>query len=58
MDIDTAMTELKKVTDETSSTYSQFLSNAGKCIFCNVEDHDRCPPVLPDQIDSDYTARR
>lgn len=29
VDIDTAMTELKKVTDETSSTYSKFLSDAG-----------------------------
>lgn len=29
VDIDSAMTELKKVTDETSSTYSQFLSDAG-----------------------------
>ena len=29
VDIDTAMTELKKVTDETSATYSKFLSDAG-----------------------------
>lgn len=29
VDIDTAMTELKKVTDETASTYDQFLSDAG-----------------------------
>lgn len=28
--IDTAMTELKKVTDETGSTYDEFLNNAGK----------------------------
>lgn len=28
IEIDTAMTELKKVTDETSSTYEQFLTNA------------------------------
>lgn len=30
VDIDTAMTELKKVTDETSGTYDKFLSNAGE----------------------------
>lgn len=29
VDIDSAMTELKKVTDETSGTYSKFLSEAG-----------------------------
>lgn len=29
VDIDSAMTELKKVTDETSETYSKFLSEAG-----------------------------
>lgn len=29
VDIDTAMTELKKVTDETSARYSQFMENAG-----------------------------
>ena len=29
VDIDSAMTELKKVTDETASTYDQFLSDAG-----------------------------
>lgn len=29
-DINTAMTELKKVTDETDSTYEKFLDNAGK----------------------------
>lgn len=28
--IDTAMTELKKVTDETGATYNQFLTNAGQ----------------------------
>ena len=30
VDIDSAMTELKKVTDETSGTYSKFLSEAGE----------------------------
>ena len=29
VDVDSAMTELKKVTDETSATYSKFLSDAG-----------------------------
>ena len=30
IDIDTAMTNLYKVTDETSNKYNKFLSNAGK----------------------------
>ena len=30
VDIDSAMTELKKVTNETDSAYSSFLSNASK----------------------------
>ena len=31
VNIDSAMTELKKVTDETDSAYSSFLTNASKC---------------------------
>lgn len=41
VDIDSAMTELKKVTDETSGTYSKFLSEAGdraKAVGSTVSD--------------------